>query len=155
MWRPSNVPGVLYLWNVLIIGTLNFNYLIRSNSWNEWSFEIYNRSNGQVLLSFIFSCYNILLILPTSSHGALHSMESSVCLEWVESVVAFCIHSSSVSQSKQLSSLDRWPTVKLLLSTLHITWPRWICRLTRAMVHSWRQSLRLQQRCSPLGVSTT
>ena len=23
------------LWNVLIIGTQNFNYLIRSNSWNE------------------------------------------------------------------------------------------------------------------------
>ena len=23
------------LWNILIIGTLNFNYLIRSNSWYE------------------------------------------------------------------------------------------------------------------------
>ena len=49
------------LWNVLIIGTSNFSYLIRSNSWNKWIFEINNhsnRSNGQLLLSFIFSCYN-------------------------------------------------------------------------------------------------
>ena len=44
---------------VLIIGTTNFNHLIRSNSWNEWIFGInnhFNRSNGQVLLySALFS----------------------------------------------------------------------------------------------------
>ena len=33
------------LWNVLIIGMPNFNYLIRSNSQNEWIFEINNHSN--------------------------------------------------------------------------------------------------------------
>ena len=47
------------LWKVLIIGTPNFNYLIRSNSWNEWIFGIkkhFNHSNGQVLLySALFS----------------------------------------------------------------------------------------------------
>ena len=50
------------LWNVLIIGTPNFNYLICSNSWNEQIFEtntLSNCSNRQVLLSFIFSCYNV------------------------------------------------------------------------------------------------
>ena len=94
------------------------------NSRNEWIFEIYNhfnRSNGQLLLSFIFSCHNVSLVLPTSSHGALCSRESSIHLEWVESAVTFRIHFSSVSQSKRLNSLDGWPTVVLLLSMLHIT----------------------------------
>ena len=40
------------LWNVLIIGTQDFNYLIRSNSWNKCLFEKTdhsNRSNEQFL----------------------------------------------------------------------------------------------------------
>ena len=96
----SNYRTRSNLWNVLIIETPNFNYVIRSNSWNGWIFEINNhsnRSNGQVLLSFIFSCYKI------SSHGMLRTMESSICLEWVESAVAFRIYFTSASQ-KMLSN---------------------------------------------------
>ena len=52
----------IFALNVLIIRIPNFNYLIGSNSWNERIFEIdnhSNRSNGQVLLSLIFSCYTV------------------------------------------------------------------------------------------------
>ena len=65
------------LWNVLIIGTQDFNYLIRSNSWNEWTFEKTdhsNRSNWQFLLSFFFSCIIQLL--------TVYAWESSIRLDW-------------------------------------------------------------------------
>ena len=107
-----------------IIGMPNCNYLIRSNSWNEWIFEINNHSNllnGQVLLKFIFSCYNVshsyYQLLPMERYVA--ATESSIRLKRVDSGIAFHIHFSSVSQSKRLNSLDRWPTVVLLLSMLH------------------------------------
>ena len=52
----------IFALNVLIIRMPNFNYLMGSNSWNDRIFEIdnrSNRSNGQVLLSLIFSCYTV------------------------------------------------------------------------------------------------
>ena len=105
----------------------NFNHLVHSNSWNEWIFEINNHSscsNEQVLLSFIFSYYNVSrsCYQLLSFKGALRSRESSICLEWVESG-CHLPHSFLLreSESEQLNSLDRWPTVVLLLSMLHIT----------------------------------
>ena len=105
-----------------------FNYLFHSKSWNEWYFEITNhsnRSNGQVLLSFNFSCYNVsrsyyqLLLMEHYVAGNLQStwnewraLSSStfISLPWVRKC-----------QIKLLNSLDRWPTVVLILSMLCIT----------------------------------
>ena len=111
-----------------MIGTSNFNYLICSNSWNEWIFETNNRSNRsnrQVLLSFIFSCYNVSCsyyqLLPVESY--LAGNLQSAWNEWrVPSSSAF-ISPPWVRkcQSKRLNSLDRWLTVVLLLSMLRIT----------------------------------
>ena len=115
--------------NILIIGTPNFNYLICSNSWNEWIFEINNhsnRSNEQVLLSFIFSCYNVsrlyYQLLPVEHYiaGNLQSAWN----EWTALLPSAFISPPWVRkcQSKRLNSLDRWPkTVVLLLLTLRIT----------------------------------
>ena len=59
------------LWKVLIIGTANFNYLIRCNSWNEW-IGINNilitrmgKFYSTQLYSLLLQCLS--LMLPTSS----------------------------------------------------------------------------------------
>ena len=100
-------------------------YLIHSNSWNKWIFEINNHSNHsnrQVLLSFIFFAIMCLDRTTNSSHGTLHTMESSIRLEWVESAIAFIsLPRVRKSLSKWLNSVDKWLTVVLLLSTLRIT----------------------------------
>ena len=101
-----------------------------SNYWNTLFLihgmnEINNRLNSQVLLSFIFSCYNVFRsyeqLVPMECYiaGNLQftwnewrapSPSAFISLTWVRKC-----------QSKQLNSLDRGPTVILLLSTLHIT----------------------------------
>ena len=46
----------------LIYGAQNFYYFIPSNSWNKWVFEMnnhFNWLNWQILISFIFSHYNV------------------------------------------------------------------------------------------------
>ena len=109
------------LWNVVIIGMPNFNYLICSNSWNKWIFEINNhsnRSNGQVLLSFIFSCYNVswLYYLPME-HYVPWNLQS-VWNEWRAPDVAFHIYFSSTSligRQQKLNSGRYCP----LLFTVH------------------------------------
>ena len=68
---------------------------------------------------------------------------SSVWMTQQHSKSALCVRKW---ESRWLNSLDRWPTVVLLLSTLRITRARRICRSTRATVHSRWQSLRLQWR---------
>ena len=75
-----------------------------------------------LVLFLLLQCLS--LVLPNSSHGALRSIESSIRLEWVESTIAFRIHSPPWVRKcliKWLNSLDRWPTVVLLLSMLRIT----------------------------------
>ena len=116
------------LWNVLIIEMPNFNYLIRFNSWNKWIFEINNhsnRSNRQVLLSFIFSCYSVsrsyYQLLPMERYVAGNLQ--SAWNEWRTPLPSAFISPPWVRkcQSKRVNSLDRWPTVVLLLSTLRTT----------------------------------
>ena len=116
------------LWNVLIIGTPNLNHLIRSNSWNEWIFEINNhsnRSNGQVLLSFIFSCYNV-----SRSYYQFLPME-----RYVAGNVQFAWRAPSSS------AYNSPPWVRKCQSKR----PRRICRSTRARVYSWWWSIWLQR----------
>ena len=78
-WSLSTVLALIY-GAFPIIGTQDFNYLICSNSWNEWIFgktDHSNRSNGQFLLSFIFSSKSFSLVLPTP-----YTRESSIRLDW-------------------------------------------------------------------------
>ena len=108
-------------------------YLICSNSRNKWIFEISNHSNhsnGQVLLSFFFSCYNVSLVLPISSHGASHSRESSFRLEWVYCAVTFQSLHIQISppwgrkcQNKRLNYLDNWPTYCCCVHSESVSWP--------------------------------
>ena len=102
------------LWNILIIGTSNFNHLFRSNSRNKWIFEInnhFNRSNEQVLVSFIFTCYNVSCLycqLLPMEHYIAGNLQSA-WNEWRAPSPSTLIHPPWVRkcQSKQLNSLDR------------------------------------------------
>ena len=83
------------LWNVLIIGLQDFNYLIHGT--NEFSKT--NSSNGQFLLGFILSCK----IFLTCATNYLHLLPVAPC------------------QSKRLTSLSiaRWQTVIFAINSVH------------------------------------
>ena len=96
---------------------------------NPWISEINNHSNqlnGQVLLSFNFSCYDshsCYQRLPIQHYiaGNLQSWLRGEChclLVTSHSISALWVRKC---QSKQLYSLVRWTTSVLLLSMLHIT----------------------------------
>ena len=118
----------------------------------QMNFEINNHSdrlNGQVLLSFILSCYNVPhSYCQTSSRYVAGNLQTA-WNEWRVSSPSAFISPPRVRkcQIKQLNSPYRWPTV-LLLSTLRITRPQRICQ---SMVNSWQRSLWLQQRMFTTG----
>lgn len=75
--------------------------------------HLINQPNRQVQLSYIFSCYNVLHMLPTPFHGVLRSWESPVNIEWGESAIAFelpCVQ-SLLRLKCQSKWLVRWPIV--------------------------------------------
>ena len=54
------------IWSLLLIGTQFYNDLVHGR--NEYSHSNHLHVNGQVLLSFIFSCYNAICYYRTKGN---------------------------------------------------------------------------------------
>ena len=89
----------------------NFNYLIRSYSWNKWIFEIktiiVSLSYYQLLPMERYVAGNLKSALNERRTPSPSSHFAFISPLWVRK-----------RESKRLNCLDRWPTVVLLLSTM-------------------------------------
>ena len=135
-----------------------------SNYWNlapniNWIFKINNHCNclnGQVLLSFVFSCYNVSrfyyqFLLPVECY--VRSRKPLICLEWVNSAVAFCIQ--SLLRESENASVSGW-ILKIDGKQWYCCYqrcvgqqPHWICQFTAG-----NDLFDCSEGYSPLEVST-
>ena len=131
----------------------------RMNFWNNHS----NRSNRQALLSFIF-CYDSLhsyyQLLPIE-HYVAGNLQSA-WNEWRAPSLSTFISPPWVRkcQSKQLNSLDKWPTVVLLFINAaynndHGSQLVMISSIAAKDVHPWESPQRKLGEISVLSVALT